>query len=425
MKIIQIGSTGIYVELLQSTLKKIGYYDSNLDGMFGEKTMIAVKNFQEQFGIDDDGVVGNITWNKLFPYINGFTRYIVKINDTLTSIATYFDINIDRILAANPNLSINSILNIGDEIIVPFSFIVPTNISYTYDILKLNLSALSKVYPFLEFQNTGFSVMGKDIPVIKVGTGNRKVFYSGSIHANEWITTPILMKFLEDFSLAYTTNSSIFNYSAKDIYSNCTIYIMPMINPDGVDLVTNNISKDSLEYINAKKISKNFPDISFPDGWKANINGVDLNLQFPAGWLEAKKIKFSQGYTSPAPRDFVGFGPLTESESLAVYNFTLLNDFRLVLAYHTQGEVIFWKYKDFLPKDSFFIGSKFSKVSGYLLADTPFNSSFAGYKDWFIKIYNKPGYTIEAGFGENPLPISDFDKIYLDNIGILVLGAIL
>lgn len=48
-----------------------------------------------------------------------------------------------------------------------------------------------------------------------------------------------------------------------------------------------------------------------------------------------------------------------------------------------------------------------------------------GYKDWFIQIYNRPGYTIEAGLGENPLPISQFDKIYKDNIGILILGAIL
>ena len=35
------------------------------------------------------------------------------------------------------------------------------------------------------------------------------------------------------------------------------------------------------------------------------------------------------------------------------------------------------------------------------------------------------GFTIEAGLGENPLPISQFDEIYRDNIGILVLGAVL
>ena len=99
----------------------------------------------------------------------------------------------------------------------------------------------------------------------------------------------------------------------------------------------------------------------------------------------------------PAPRDFVGFGPLTEPESLAIYNFTLMHDFRLVIA----------------------------NVSGYILTDVPYNSSFAGYKDWFIQDYNRPGYTIEAGIGENPLPIEQFDDIYNDNLGILLLGAVL
>ncbi len=62
---------------------------------------------------------------------------------------------------------------------------------------------------------------------------------------------------------------------------------------------------------------------------------------------------------------------------------------------------------------------------GYILADVPYNASFAGYKDWFLQEYRRPGYTVEAGIGQNPLPISQFDEIYRDNLGILVLSAVL
>lgn len=104
--------------------------------------------------------------------------------------------------------------------------------------------------------------------------------------------------------------------------------------------------------------------LTFICGWYIfKSTGVDLNLQFPAGWEQAKQIKYSLGFTLPGPRDFVGFGPLTEPEVLAIYNFTLQHDFRLVISYHTQGEVIFWQFQNYAPEDSFLIGSQFSRVS--------------------------------------------------------------
>ncbi len=148
-------------------------------------------------------------------------------------------------------------------------------------------------------------------------------------------------------------------------------------------------------------------------------------MQFPAGWENAKKIKFEQGYTKPAPRDFVSNGPLTEPEALALYNFTLEHNFELTISYHTQGQEIYWNFQNINPPRGYEIGKKFAMASGYSLEEVPYNSSFAGYKDWFIQNYDRPSYTIEAGIGENPLPISQFNQIYKDNEGILVRGMIL
>ena len=161
-------------------------------------------------------------------------------------------------------------------------------------------------------------------------------------------------------------------------------------------------------------------------GWYIlKLRGVDLNLQFPAGWEQAREIKYAQGFNKPAPRDFVGYQPLSAPEAIAVYNFTLKRNFRLVIAYHTQGREIYWNFQNYNPPRGEYIGRRFSEVSGYSLEDVPYNSSFAGYKDWFIQNYNRPGYTIESGLGQNPLPISQFDEIYRNNLGILVLGLVL
>lgn len=43
-----------------------------------------------------------------------------------------------------------------------------------------------------------------------------------------------------------------------------------------------------------------------------------------------------------------------------------------------------------MPPESFEIANSFAEVSGYKVASVPYNSSFAGYKDWFIQQYNRP-----------------------------------
>ncbi len=371
MKTLKLGSRGLQVEYLQLLLKNLNIYNGNIDGIFGNNTRNSVLTFQKNATIDETGVANNSTWNALASYA-----------------------------------------------------IVPTTINYSYDIMMLNIQRLILKYPFIDIGNIGTSVMGKNLPYIRIGFGSNYVLYVGSTHANEWITSTVLMKFVEDFSDAYLNGGKINNFNAKEIYENSSIFIVPMLNPDGVDLVVNDIDAMSEEYINAKKISQNYPTIAFPNGWKANISGIDLNLQFPAGWEQAKEIKYNQGYSSPAPRDFVGNFPLQAPEAIAIYDFANSLGFNLMLTYHTQGKVIYWQFLDYNPPNSQKIGELLSRVSSYVLEETPYSSSFAGFKDWFIQNFNKPGYTIEAGIGINPLPISQFKEIYADNIGILVNSAI-
>ncbi|HEY9706448.1 MAG TPA: peptidoglycan-binding protein [Allocoleopsis sp.] len=64
---LKIGSQGETVLELQAVLKLLGYYNGKIDGFYSENTAQSVAIFQSTVGLDPDGVVGNETWNRLFP----------------------------------------------------------------------------------------------------------------------------------------------------------------------------------------------------------------------------------------------------------------------------------------------------------------------------------------------------------------------
>ena len=302
--------------------------------------------------------------------------------------------------------------------------IVRTDVPMTSALCNETILRILGAYPFCRSELLTTTVFDRPIRTLVIGQGPRKVIYTAAHHANEWITTPVLLKFVEDFAEAIQNGGKIFGVDAGELARAVTIYTVPMVDPDGVDLVTGVIRPGQTQYEMAAGIAENFPNIPFPDGWKANLLGVDLNLNYPAGWRQAREIKYAQGYDRPAPRDFVGRAPLNQLESRALASYTEAVDPDLVLAYHSQGKEIYWQFQDIEVLGARELGQRLAQVSGYVLAETPYASSFAGYKDWFIKLFRRPGYTIEVGEGINPLPLSQFDEIYRDNLGILVTAAV-
>ncbi|MBR3133045.1 MAG: hypothetical protein IKG42_03110 [Clostridia bacterium] len=116
-------------------------------------------------------------------------------------------------------------------------------------------------------------LFGNPIPYIRFGRGQKQILYCASTHANEWITTPLLMKFIQNISENYRTGLNTNGYSTTQLFNNTSLYIVPMVNPDGVDLVVGNTAKYRPDiYGYAYNLSRNYPQIPFPSGWKANIN---------------------------------------------------------------------------------------------------------------------------------------------------------
>lgn len=423
MRILRTGSAGPAVQLLQLALNRAGYGPLETDGIFGPATRSALIRFQRDRGLAADGIAGSQTHRALLPWYTGYLSYTVRAGDTLWTIAQRTGSSIEAITAANPGVDPQN-LRIGARLTVPLPFdVTPTDINYSSALISYVVRGLAARYPFLTVSEIGRSVMGRPLWRMSLGSGENRVIYNASHHANEWITTPLLLKFVEELAKAYVTGGEIYGRSAVEILGYATVFVVPAVNPDGIDLVTGELTSGSY-YDYARSLWSRYPQFPFPGGWKANIRGIDLNLQYPAGWEQAKAIKYAQGIVSPAPADFVGPSPLYATESRAMYDFTLALDPALTISYHTQGEVIYWQFLDYEPENARVIAELFSQVSGYAVADVPYESGFAGYKDWFVQDFNRPGFTIEAGRGVNPLPITDFDGIYRRNLGILTYGTL-
>ncbi|USK73411.1 M14 family metallopeptidase [Peribacillus frigoritolerans] len=291
--------------------------------------------------------------------------------------------------------------------------VIVTDKPYEYQSLLDDLEVLSCHYPFIKVESVGKSVLGKELLEVRIGQGEKIIHYNGSFHANEWITTAVLMKWLNDFLLAVTNDRTLCGMDCMPYYRDMSISMVPMVNPDGVDLVLKGVEAAEGK-VDVLKINNGNPAFY---AWKANIRGVDLNNQYPANWEIEKRRKIPK---APAPRDFPGETALSEPEALAMKELAIRRNFERVLALHTQGKEFYWGYEGHEPEQAENVAREFEERSGYRAVK--YVDSHAGYKDWFIQEFKRGGFTIELGKGINPLPLSHLPGIYEDSVKILMAG---
>ena len=146
--------------------------------------------------------------------------------------------------------------------------IVNTTVPITSESCEQAILELVRTYPFCRSELLGSTAFQRPIRTLVIGNGPRKVLYSASHHANEWITTLVLLKYAEEFAEAIQSGATIGGQDARMLAEAVTIYMVPMVNPDGVDLVVGAIQPGNIQYDLAQRLSEDYPDIPFPNGWK-------------------------------------------------------------------------------------------------------------------------------------------------------------
>ena len=267
---------------------------------------------------------------------------------------------------------------------------------------------LAKKYPFLKAEKIGESLVGRDIFALFAGNMGNPTLFAGGFHALEWLTVSVLLKFTQKLCDAAYCDDALCDVDVTKTLATRGVIIVPCINPDGVEIVLSGVES-------AGRYSRTVLDISKGDlsEWNANARGVDINHNFDAGWEKLHEIELSQGISKPAPRRYGGAYPESEPETKALTSLCRNYNLRKVMALHSQGEEIYWRFGNKTPHDSRAIGEILARSSGYTLTSPDGEiASYGGFKDWFISEFARHGFTVEIGKGKNPLPIGELENIY-------------
>ncbi len=283
----------------------------------------------------------------------------------------------------------------------------------THNDLIERLELLASQNEILSYYYIGQSIMSRKIPIITLGDPNAKksVLYVATHHSSENICTSVLLSFIEEYLEAYKSIRQICQINLRYLFKMRKIYIVPMLNPDGVEYRLNGIEDSNP--IKQRVIGYNGGSCDFSK-WNANARGVDLNHNYNARFDEYKEYE-KENQINAGPTKFSGEYAESEPETQALVSFLRFYDNELqgVLSLHSQGEEIYYKSNGYCPKGSETKARHIAKMTGYTLSEAKSSASYGGLTDWYIKEFDKPSYTIECGRGENPLDIRQANSIYL------------
>lgn len=287
---------------------------------------------------------------------------------------------------------------------------------FTCAALWKELRQLEQAYPATRLFRAGRTVLGKEIPALGMGCLKNAVLFVGATHGEEWLTSQLLLKFAWEIAAAWTDESPSFSGVSRGK----GLIFVPMLNPDGVEIALFGPQKagpfrEQTELLYRANGGK----------WQANARGVDLNHNFDAGWSTLREMEIAAGITGPAATRYGGPYPHSEPETRSILNLITAFHPRRLYSFHSQGEEIFWEYGGISVPQAESIAKALSAVSGYTLVQNEGLASHGGLKDWFIQEFHRPGFTIEIGKGENPLPPEDLEPIYGRLLPLLTAAAFL
>lgn len=258
---------------------------------------------------------------------------------------------------------------------LPADSVVDPYVEYSYEQMCEDVYALAERYPeLISVFTAGWSVEGRPLLCFDLGKGKREVIVIASMHACENITTNAIMYIADQYCQGYEHNGSYNGLSYREILDNVRFRIMPMSNPDGVNLAQNGLDAVSArrrEGILGMGWGKNSSFVS----WKSNIRGVDLNGNFRHRWGIKDEV------VTAGDAGWCGPKPMSEPETLAMQSLLDGSDYYMFISLHIRGEVVYWIDTDttYLYDTHYRTAKRFARAFGYELLGPEDVSNRGGY----------------------------------------------
>lgn len=287
-------------------------------------------------------------------------------------------------------------------------------------------AALCGRYDCLRPVVVGHSLLGRElsalvlVPPAGVVSTPQRVLVAAAFHGQEWLTALVALRLCESLCAALRTGMPLCGLSMEVALKGRQVWFVPLVNPDGVAIARYGSGAAGPYAALAAQMGADTPGL-----WQANARGVDINHNFNAGWTEMQALTGKNSTGRPGPRQYPGESPESEPETRALADLCRGYTFRHVVALHSQGEEIYWRYGGDTPAGSHLMAQVMGAASGYRVADPEGLAVYGGFKDWFIQCFHRPGFTIELGRGTNPLPISEFESLYQKAAEMLLMSVVL
>ncbi len=266
---------------------------------------------------------------------------------------------------------------------------------------------ITQDYFFVKVHNIGYSVLNRPIECYTIGNKPQQILLCGGVHGSEWLTCSLLYKFIINICNSIINHKTLSQEKLWEYFKNLSLAVIPCLNPDGVEISINGSNS-------AKWLANSVEDISQGDTvhWQSNANGVDLNHNFNADWYTLKEKEIKIGITKPSKTRYGGESPESQPETIAMAEYCRNNNIVRAIAFHSQGEEIYWNFGINTPVESEKLAMEMSLLSGYIISQPDSIATGGGFKDWLIDSLHIPAFTVEIGKGKNPLPLKQLPEIY-------------